>query len=147
MYDRHGAVDVLLDADWLNLVMSAHSSGIEAYADEKNLEITGASLNTLLLGIIIYHGYVKPSPQELFGGTKVWSKTMEHVLIMLPNAATIPEVMIRILYILQGFLVEVAAAGELAKAHVSRSERQMRSPMDLSNLFGGSKYKFILYFD
>ena len=112
MYDRHGAVDVLLDADWLNLVLSSHASGIEAYTDEKSLEITGASLNTLLLGIMIYHGYVKPTPQELFGGTKVWSNTMEYVLVMLPHTATIPEVMVRIIYILQGFLMEVAAAEE-----------------------------------
>ena len=138
MFDRHGSVDVMLEVDWLNLVMSTHHSGIEAYTDEKNLEITGASLNTLLLGVIIYHGYVKPSPQELYGGMKVWSHCMEHMLIMLPNTATIPEVMVRIIYILQGFLMEVHMAEEMVKAHIERSERHKRSPTDLSNLWYGS---------
>jgi hypothetical protein len=138
MFDRHGSLDVLLDCDWLNLVLSQHSSGIEAYNDVKSLEITGASFNTLLLGIIIYHGYLKPSTEELFGGTKVWGLMMEHVLCTLPTTATVPEVMVRILFILQGFLLEVHGAEELVKAHLSRSEKHNRHPLDLSNLWYGA---------
>eukprot|EP00605_Chrysophyceae_sp_TOSAG23-4_P002368 GSChrysophyteH1.ASY1.ANO1.2620.1 assembled CDS len=139
MYDRHGSVDVLLDADWLNLVLSSHASGIEAYTDEKKLEIMGSSLNALLLGMIIFHGYVKPTPQELFGGTNVWDHTMEHVLVMLPHIATIPEVMVRIIYILQGFLMEISAAEEeLQKAHMSARDKHLRHPTDLSNMWYGA---------
>jgi len=138
MFDRHGSLDVLLDSDWLNLALSQHSSGIEEYNDVKSLEITGASFNTLLLGIIIYHGYLKPSSEELFGGTKVWGQMMEHVLCALPTTATVPEVMVRVLFILQGYLMEVHDAEEHVKAHLSRSEKQSRHPTDLSNLWYGA---------
>ncbi len=138
MFDRHGSLDVLLESDWLNLVLSQHTSGIDAYTAETGLEITGASFNALLLGIMIYHGYVKPSTDELFGGTKVWGQMMEYVLAMLPSKATIPEVMIRIIYVLQGYLMEVQEAEVQQKAHHSRKVASDRKPTDLSNLWYGS---------
>ena len=138
MFDRHGSLDVLLDSDWLNLVLSQHRSGIDAYTEEKGLEITGASFNALLLGIMIYHGYIKPTTEELFGGTKVWGHMMEYVLALLPSKATIPEVMVRVIYILQGYLLEVHVAEEEVKAHHSRKVQHERKPIDLSNLWYGS---------
>ncbi len=137
MFDRHGSLDILLDSDWSNLVLSP-ASGAETYADEKTFEITGASFNSLLLGLIIYHGYLKPSSSELLGGTQVWGHMMEHVLSMLPASATIPEIMVRIVLILQGYLMEVHDVEEHINAALSRNDKLNRHPMDLSNLWYGS---------
>ena len=145
MLDRHGKIDILSEKDWLNIQLS-HHRGIDF--DENELEIVGCSFNTLILGICIYHGYLKPSSEELFGGLKCWQKTIETVLVMLPKTCTIPEVMVRFVHLLDCYIAE--------EDYLSKNEEELddlveRNPLDLSNLCFGAlnflKYWVMEYVD
>ena len=147
MLDRHGKIDILSEKDWLNLQLS-HHRGVDF--DENKLEIVGCSFNTLILGICIYHGYLKPSSDELFGGLKCWQKTIDTVLVMLPKTGTIPEVMVRIVHVLDAYIAEeeylslkesLSLNGEelsLNEEDMQGVERAERVPTDLSNLCFGA---------
>jgi hypothetical protein len=141
MLDRFGTLDIISESSWLNVATArtrnADSNRIEVRISEPQLELTGLSFNSLLLGLFLCHSTFRDSSIKLIGSHDPWRVVVKGVGPSLFSIASTTEVFSRIDYLLEDFVYHQQvfhAKADHTKHREGKSVERKRKSMALDQL-------------